>query len=122
VDPAEADRLLERLGVAEGTRWRPLLGELKPGPAGRVVVLRQPALPCGLVGELDDREVILGHSSRERTGIPVSGAGRASRAFVTLVQADIRGPGCGSGIAGVRKPVSRADNAAHGAGRASRAF
>ena len=67
VDPAEADRLLERLGVVERLRGRALLGDLQPGAARGVVVCLQPALPGRLVGELDDREVVLWHLASQRT-------------------------------------------------------
>jgi hypothetical protein len=57
VDPAEAERQVDRLGVGDARLRRPLLGDLQPDAPGLVAALLQPGLELGRAGEEQDREI-----------------------------------------------------------------
>jgi len=51
VDPAEAERQLQCLGIGDARRLGPLLGDLQPEPPGLGVALIQPGLKLGGVAK-----------------------------------------------------------------------
>src|SRR2546421_12601522 len=60
IDPAVAERLLDRFRVAHGLRRGALLGDLEPRAWGRSLVRLQPVAPLILVSDFDDGQVLLG--------------------------------------------------------------
>ena len=58
VDPAEADRRVERLGVADRALHRALLGDLQPDADRLGVVVLEPGLPIGERRALDDLAIV----------------------------------------------------------------
>src|ERR1700730_4692922 len=68
VDPAVAERHLERFGIGHAGSARALLRDLEPYPGREGVLLGQPGFPRARIGEADDGKIAVGHAASQPRG------------------------------------------------------